>query len=163
MMKVFVVTNGCYSEYDIERIFSNRPAAEEYKKWHGIRNDIEEFDVYDEPFIKEDGERAMLIRVQGTVYPEAVVNIRFETGHSMIRSYTKTCSAGITRMNYGPDGSFTIYTFRYVPISIWDEEKWKDKMTKHLYDLAAMVKSMFAEGASISMIEEALSEQDMED
>lgn len=162
-MKVFVVTSGCYSDYTIERLFSNRSAAEEYKKWHDIRNEIEELDVYDEPFIKEDGEQAMLIRVQGTVYPEAVVNIRVETRHTMIHDYTKTHGAGITRMNYGPDRSFTIYTYRSVPISIWDEEKWKAKMTKYLYDLAAMTKSMFAEGASVSMVEEALNEQDMED
>jgi hypothetical protein len=160
-MKVFVVTNGCYSEYTIERIFSNRPAAEEYKKWHGIRNEIEEFDVYDEPFIKEDGERAMLIRVQGMVYPEAIVNIRFETGHNMIRSYTKTRGAGISSMS--KDGNFSIYVFRCIPIAHWDEEKLKAKMTKHLYDLAAVAKSMFDDGASVSMVEEALSEQDMED
>ena len=160
-MKVFIVTNGCYSEYDIERVFSNRLAAEEYKKWHGIRNDIEEFDVYDEPFIKEDGDRAMLIRVQGMVYPEAVVNIRFETRRNMIHSYTKTRGAGISSV--GKDSGFSIYTFRCIPVEHWDEEKWKAKMTKHLYDLAAMAKSMFAEGASISMVEKALSEQDMED
>ena len=128
-----------------------------------IRNEIEEFDVYDEPFIKEDGERAILIRIQGTVYPEAVVNIRFETRHTMVHDHTKTQGAGITRMNYGPDRSFTIYTYHCVPINSWDEEKWKAKMTKHLCDLAAVAKSMFAEGASVSMVEEALSEQDMED
>lgn len=162
-MKIFVVTSGCYSDYTIERLFSNRAAAEEYKKWHGIRNDIEELDVYDEPFVKEDGERAMLIRIQGTVYPEAVVNIRIETRHTMIHDYIKTHGAGITHMNYEPDGSFTVYAYRCVPISIWDAEKWEAKMTKHLYDLAAMTKSMFAEGASVTMVEKALSEQDMED
>jgi hypothetical protein len=160
-MKVFIVTDGTYSDYMIERVFATRYAAEEYKKWHGIRNEVEEFDVYDEPFIKEDGERAMLIRVQGMVYPEVVVNIRHETRPSMIHSYTITRGAGISSM--GKDSGFSIYTFRYIPVEHWDEEKWKAKMTKHLYDLAAMAKSMFAEGASISMVEEALSEQDMED
>jgi hypothetical protein len=162
-MKVFVVTSGCYSDYTIERLFSNRSAAEEYKKWHGISNEIEELYVYDEPFTKEDGERAMLIRIQGTVCPEAVGNIRVETRHTMIHDYTKTHGAGITRMNYGSDRSFAIYTYRSVPINIWDEEKWKVKMTKHLFDLVAVAKSMFAEGASVSMVEKALSEQDMED
>lgn len=162
-MKIFAVTNGCYSEYAIERLFSNRSAAEEYKEWHGIRNEIEEFDVYDEPFIKEDGERAMLIRVQGIVHSEAVVNIRFETRHTMIHSYTKTRGAGITSLGRGSDTGFGLYIYRCVPISTWDEETWKAKMTKALYDLAAMAKSMFAEGASISMVEKALSGQDMED
>lgn len=162
-MKIFVVTNGCYSEYTIERLFSNRPAAEEYKEWHGIRNEIEEFDVYDEPFTKEDGEKAMLIRVQGIVYPEAVVNIRFETRHTMIHSSTKTRGAGITSVGHGSEAGFGLYIYHCVPIDTWDEETWKAKMTKALYDLAAVAKSMFAEGASITMVEKALSEQDMED
>ena len=62
-MKVYIVTNGEYSDYMIERVFSNREAAEEYKKWHNIHNEIEEYEIYDEPFLKEDGEPAMFIRV----------------------------------------------------------------------------------------------------
>ncbi len=155
-MKVFVVTSGYYSDYTIEKLFSNRPAAEEYRKWHGIHNEVEEFDVYDEPFTTEDGERAMLIRVQGTVYPEAVVNIRFETRHTMIHSYTTTCGAGISRRGRGPDNSFDLHVYRCVPIDLWDEEQWKAKMTKTLYDQVAVAKSMFAEGASVTMVEKAL-------
>ena len=55
-MKVYIVTDGYYSEYMIEKVFSNRPAAEEYKEWHNIHNEIEEYEIYDEPFTKEDGE-----------------------------------------------------------------------------------------------------------
>lgn len=29
-MKVYIVTDGTYSDYGIERIFSNLPAAEDY-------------------------------------------------------------------------------------------------------------------------------------
>lgn len=39
-MKVYIVTDGCHFEYMIEKVFSNREAAEEYKKWHNITNDI---------------------------------------------------------------------------------------------------------------------------
>jgi hypothetical protein len=59
----------------------------------------------------------------------------------------------------GKDGNFSIYTFRCIPVDNWDEEKWKVKMTKAIYDLAAVAKSMFAEGASISMVEKALMDQ----
>jgi hypothetical protein len=60
----------------------------------------------------------------------------------------------------GKDGNFSIYTFRCIPVEHWDEETWKAKMTKALYDLAAVAKSMFAEGASITMVEKVLSEQE---
>ena len=40
-MKVYVVTSGSYPDYTIERVFSNRLAAEEFKKQYKIQNDEE--------------------------------------------------------------------------------------------------------------------------
>ena len=37
-MKVYVVTDGEYSDYMIQEVFSNREAAEEYKRLLSIRN-----------------------------------------------------------------------------------------------------------------------------
>ena len=85
-MKVYIVTDGCYSDYMIEKVFSNREAAEEYKKWRSITNDIEEYEIYDEPFGTNDGEKVMFIRVQGTIYPEAVVDIRYEIRRDLLNT-----------------------------------------------------------------------------
>ena len=63
-MKVYIVTEGCYSDYSIQKVFSNKPAAEEYKKWHNLGNEVEEYELYDSSFADETGERAVLIRVQ---------------------------------------------------------------------------------------------------
>ena len=46
-MKVYIVTDGCYSDYRIVKVFSNKDAAEEYCTWHHIDNGILEFDVED--------------------------------------------------------------------------------------------------------------------
>lgn len=153
-MKVYIVTDGTYSDYSIEKVFSNRPAAEEYKKWHNIHNDIEEYEVYDEPFEKADGEKVMFIRVSGDVYPEAVVNIRYEIRHDVVTDYSFKRGAGISK--YGFNQHYTLYLYRYIPADKWDEEKYKAKFTKALYDYAAMAKAMFADGASHAMINEAL-------
>lgn len=154
-MTVYIVTNGEYSEYMIERVFSNREAAEEFKKWHHIDNDIEEYDIYDEPFVKEDGEKMMFIRVQGTVYPEAVVNIRFDIRSAMLLDGTITRCAGLFGLPKN-NNCFDIYSYAHIPVDKWDEEKYKDKFTKSLYDLAGIAKSMFAEGATVDMINLAL-------
>lgn len=159
-MKVYIVTDGEYSDYMIEKVFSNREAAEEYKKWHNIHNDIEEYEVHDEPFT--EGERAMVIRVQGTVYPEAVVDIKFDIRPNMIYEGTITRGAGVMGLQRN-NSIFTIYNYRYIPADIWDEEKYKAKFTKSLYDLAALAKSMFAEGANIDMVNLALINKDEED
>ncbi len=160
-MKVYIVTDGCYSDYMIEKVFSNREAAEEYKKWHNISNNIEEYELHDEPFEKFDGEKAMFIRVQGTVYPEAVVDLRYEIRPAMIKEGSITRRNGL--MDYKKPGVFTLYTYRYIPADKWDEEKYKAKFTKALYDLAGIAKAMFAEGASVRDVEQALREQEDED
>ena len=119
-MKVYVVTDGTYSEYSIERIFSNRLAAEEYKKWHSIRNEIEEYEIYDEAFNSDDGKKWMFVRVQGTVYPEALVDIRFECRPDVRKEADIAKGAGLTILP-GPNRAFTVYK----------------------YDLAGMAKAMW--------------------
>lgn len=160
-MKVYIVTDGCYSDYMIEKVFSNREAAEEYKKWRHFANDIEEYEIYDEPFTKDDGEKVMFIRVQGTVYPEAVVDIRVETRPEL--RYEGSITHGTGMMTYKRPGVFTLYTYRLVPADKWEEEKYKAKLTKALYDYAAMARSLFAEGASVRDVELALRNKDEED
>ena len=159
-MTVYIVTDGAYSEYSIEKVFSNKSAAEEYKKWHNITNDIEEYEVYDEPFVKEDGEKMMFIKAHGTVYPEAVVNIRFDIRPTMLLNGTTRRCAGL----FSPPKNntcFDIYSYAHIPVDKWDEEKYKDKLTKSLYDLAGIAKSMFAEDATVDMINLALRNEEV--
>ena len=159
-MKVYVVTEGSYSDYAIEKVFSNRQAAEEFKKWRRIHNDIEEWEVYDEPFDSQDGEKVMFIRIQGTVYPEAVVDLSYEIRPDLLRPDWASRGAGIHAVP--KSGVFAIYCYRYVPADKWDEEKYKDLLTKVLYDYAGIVKAMFAEGASVRDIELALRSREEE-
>ncbi len=156
-MKIYIVTDGTYSDYRIERVFSNPEAAEDYKKWHNIDNEIEEYEIYDEAFTKEDGKKVMFIKVQGTVYPEAVVDIRYAIRPDMINEDRHSVSgAGLS--DYRKPGVFTIYNYHYIPAEQWNEAKYKDKFTKSLYDLAGMAKAMFADGASVSDVEQAIRE-----
>jgi hypothetical protein len=159
-MKVYIVTNGEYSDYMIEKVFSNREAAEEFKKWHSISNDIEEYEIYDEPFGPNEGEKVMFIRVQGTVYQEAVVDIRFDIRRELIHDWTLQRHTSIC--SYGKT-AYTIFKYIHVPADKWDEEKYKAKLTKSLYDLAAAANAMFAEGASVRDVGLALRNKDEED
>ena len=156
-MKIYIVTDGSYSDYAIERVFSNRPAAEEYRKWQNIYNEVEEFDVHDEPFTKEDGEKAMEIRVQGKIYPEAVVDIKYEIRPRMIYSDSITRGAGLFYQNHN---RLSIYKYGCIPADKWDEERYKAKFTKSLYDLAAVAKDMLADGATLSMVDMAINNKD---
>ena len=158
-MKVYIVTDGDYSDYMIEKVFSNKEAAEEYKKWHNIKNSIEEYEVHDMPFEESDGDKVMFIRIQGTVYPEVVVNIRYEIRRDMVNA-TRDKRSGRGLLAYHKPGVFDVYNYHYVPVDQWDEDKYKAKYTKALYDLAGIVKAMFAEGASVQDVERALWDQE---
>lgn len=45
-MKVYIVTSGVYSDYQIEGVFSNREAAEKYASIVPDANEVEEWKVY---------------------------------------------------------------------------------------------------------------------
>lgn len=160
-MKVYIVTDGCYSDYTIEKVFSNRPAAEEYKKWHNITNEIEEYDIYDEAIEEAGWEKSVMLRVQGTVYPEAVVDLTYDVRYQTIHETYARRGAGVHTSGKKP-GVFDLYYYRYIPADKWDEEKYKAKFTKALYDLAGMAKAMFAEGASVQDVEQTLRNKDEE-
>ncbi len=162
-MKVYIVTDGSYSEYTIEKVFSNRPAAEEYKKWHNIYNEIEEYEVYDTDGGVEAGwEKAVMLRIQGTVYPEAVVDLVYDIRYQTIHETYNRSGKGVCSFS-NKSNAFDIYYYRYIPADKWDEDKYKTKFTKTLYDLAGIVKSMFAEGATVSDVELVLRNVDEED
>ena len=152
-MKVYIVTNGEYSEYMIEKVFSNREAAEEYKYWHNITNEIEEYEVADTA--QTIDKRYMFIRVSGKVYPEAVVDIRYDIHPATVSDNSNKRYIGI--YDYSKCyGTFTLFNDHYVLAENWDEEKYKAKFLKALYDQAAFVKAMFAEGASVRDVEQTL-------
>ena len=161
-MKVYIVTDGCYSDYSIQKVFSNKPAAEEYKKWHNLGNEVEEYELYDDSFADEIGERAVLIRVQGTIYPEAVEDITYEIRPNIIYEQYLRRGVGIQPIINKP-GVFKLYLYHYIPADKWDEEKYKNKFTKALYDYAAMAKAMLAEGATVDMVNSALRNNDKEE
>lgn len=161
-MKVYIVTDGFYSDYNIQKVFSNRDAAEEYKKWHNCSNDVEEYEVYDEAFTKDDGEKTMFIKVQGTVYPEAVVDIKFDIHPRMLDNRRIRKDVGINSL-FCKQGTYGIYYYNYISADKWDEEKYKLKFTKILYDLVAVARNLLSEGASIDDTESALRGIDLED
>ena len=44
-MKVYLVTSGEYSDYEVEGVFLTREEAEEVQEEYGFKNDLEEFEV----------------------------------------------------------------------------------------------------------------------
>lgn len=96
---------------------------------------------------------SMFIRIQGDIYPEALVNLKYDINPTVICPGSITKGAGVH--GFARD-RLTIYTYRYIDEDKWDEEKYKAKLTKSLYDYTALVKDMLADGANKDMINLAL-------
>ena len=122
-MKVYVVTSGEYSDYMIRKIFLDKDKAEEYRKWLSDSNDVEEYDTSDEDVINKQYK----IWVDLKWYPNKKENL---TARSQ-----KDCEANYNYdFYYDYDGTWEeLVVARTVSGENFDEEFWKDKLTKHIY------------------------------
>ena len=46
-MKIYVVTAGSYSDYRIEKVFTDKAKAEEYAEWLYESNPVKEYETED--------------------------------------------------------------------------------------------------------------------
>lgn len=141
-MKIYVVTAGSYSDYHIEKVFTDKLKAEEYRQWLYDANDIEEYETEDDLNI----EKFYKIVVSYTVYDNG-------KDEAPIISIAKCTSEDIyaDRIGYSEyerARHFMISIVRFIPEQNWNEEFYRNKYTKAIYDLAAIVKYHRTMGAS---------------
>ena len=119
-MKVYIVTSGCYDEYSIERVFSNEEAAKTFTKWFKGKCYIEEYEIEDKPFRLEDGEQCMFIRIEGSVYPEAIVDIKFNIEPVLCtESSVQWRGQGINGYQRN-NNIFHLYLYRSIRLNDWE-------------------------------------------
>ena len=137
-MKVYVVTSGIYSDYQIKKIFLSRERAEAYKEWLYDANDIEEYDTADDDTVH----KVYYVHAELKWYSNGKEEVKF--------SIYRDCDSydvqdGQWYRNWGRWGE-EIGIRRIVPNDNFDEQRIKDKYTKVLYDLKAYVLSLKADG-----------------
>lgn len=145
-MKVYVVTSGEYSAYMIQKIFLNKDKAEEYKKWLHNSNDVEEYDTSDDDTI----EKQYTVRIDLRWYPNKE--------EKLFAKAWKDCESDYNYnqyFNYSGIWEELIVT-RTVNGDNFNEQFWKDKLTKHIYDLKAYVEYLKTEGCDEKQIRDAI-------
>ena len=142
-MKVYVVTSGCYSDYTIEKVFTDRAKAEEYAEWLRDSNPVEEYETEDDLVVDKYYKIIISMRVYDNYSDEPTVFIFKECfKNEWNNSYT-------SYMDYHKYGGryFEIGISRLIPAQNWNEEFYRNKYTKAIYDLAAIAKQKRSEGA----------------
>ena len=145
-MKVYVVTSGIYSDYMIQKIFLDKDKAEEYKKWLPDSNDVEEYDTSDDDTI----EKQYKVRIELKWYPNKKEKLTARSWKDCESDYNYNYYS-----NYFDIWEELVVT-RTVSEENFDEEFWKDKLTKHIYDLKAYVEYLKIEGFDEKQIRDAI-------
>jgi len=147
-MKVYVVTAGCYSDYHIERIFTDKDKAEEYCKWCYDSNDIEEYDIDDN--IELDKYYRIDTRYENSPEQKPTIEIQRVMEKQIYPAYT-SC------VQYRQ--SIRLQIIRFIPEKAFDEELVTQKYTKVAYDTMAFIKQMLNEGYTKEQVNEMLNSQ----
>jgi len=137
-VKVYVVTSGCYSDYSIEKIFTDKQKAEEYKEWLIDANDVEEYETEDDMAFNK---YYKICVTYNSRHKEP--NVRFEKCLE-----ANVYNHGISYLWYDWSKCFELALVRFVPAQNWNEEFYVNKYTNAMYDYIAIAKQKRLEGWS---------------
>ena len=161
-MTIYVVTHGSYSEYSIERIFSNKAAAEEYRDWHNIDNPIEEYELYDTPFNFEGEDEGLNKYIEVSMRASVCCD-----GHVIFDSVDvtkKVSTSPVREVFYSPRNQdivkYVLLIYKYFDPVNFVEETCLDRVKKSVYDIVAVINTMLSEGATTHDINAALSQRE---
>ena len=147
-MKIYIVTCGEYSDYHIDKVFTDRAKAEEYRKWCYEANDVEEYDTEDDYHIDKFYNIIVCYRVHDDGINNKP-NIGIKCCSNKYVSYTNVDD----RHRFGHK-YFDICICRYIPEVNWNEEFYVNKYTNAIYDLAAQARQLLSEGFTDRQINE---------
>lgn len=149
-MKIYIVTCGEYSDYYIDKVFTDKEKAEEYRKWCPDANDVEEYDTEDDYVV----DKYYKIVVSYTVYDSRrteTPNIRIECCHDKANGYIHVSDY---HKDFYTTKSTRITLVRYISEANWNEEFYTERYTKAVYDLMAQTKLLLSEGWTDRQINE---------
>ena len=152
-MKIYIVTCGSYSDYYIDKVFTDKDKAEEYRKWRPEANEIEEYDTEDDCVI----DKYYKIVVDYSIYNYnrfEKPNIRIERCNCKDDSWISVYDYRNT--SYQPH--IRVVLRRYISETNWNEEFYTKRYTKAVYDLMAQAKQLLSEGWTDKQINEMWSQ-----
>lgn len=141
-MKIYIVTRGCYSDYYIDKVFTDKDKAEEYRKWCDDANDLEVYDTEDDFQFKKFYNITVNYRVNDNGRnKEPTINIYRYNSDEIYENYTS-----VSDMHRYGGKYIDICMVRFISEENWNEDFYRNKYTKAIYDIAAIVKQKLFEG-----------------
>lgn len=151
-MKVYIVTAGDYSDYRIEKVFTDKAKAEEFAKWCYESNGVDEWDTEDDINV----EKYYKICVQYRVYDNGTTENPIVAVYSCTNdNHGMNCTYLSDYHRYG--GNYIVLNIhRLIKAGNRDKYFYKQKYTKVAYDTMAMIKQLVVDGYSYDQIDTML-------
>jgi hypothetical protein len=149
-MKVYIVSEGCYSDYHIERVFLDKNKAEKYheiksKEMHSDVNEIEEYETDDD----KQFEVTRYISASLTISPKGNQEYDFNihVGNSLdngneLNSYPYYHNSYFDRTGYMYSNEYEIDIHRPILTDHYDEDELRYKYKKVCEDFWTKIKSL---------------------
>lgn len=155
-MKVYIVSQGCYSDYNIDRIFINKQKAKDYSSW--LNNSrIEEYETSDD---KENLKSTIIYLCLTVNDKEENVEYWSEQNSGFILRFNDNSKTKEEFTQFsGDEEDFTIFIQRVIYDNNFNDEVYKNKYTKVAYDILPIVKQKLSEGYNKEQINELLKDR----
>ncbi len=154
-MKIYIVTSGEYSDYDIERVFLDENKANKYAKMRAYSK-VEEYETEENEFSE-------------IIYASISYQIENDKeDYNFTMHITNTLDDDEKDMHYTGFYGWTTRPVEYLNLKRvirnrnYDEEKLRDKYLKVCHDLYAKVKYMQTQGHTMDDINVWLKDSDMQ-
>lgn len=149
-MKIYIVTRGYYSDYYIDKVFTDKDKAEEYRKWCADANDLEVYDTEDDFQFKKFYNITVNYRINDNGRnKEPTINIYRYISDEIYENYTS-----VSDMHRYGGRYIDICMVRFIPEENWNEDFYRNKYTKAIYDIVAIVRQKLFEGFTDDQINE---------
>ena len=149
-MKIYIVTRGYYSDYYIDKVFTDKDKAESYRKWCADANDLEVYDTEDDFQFKKFYHITVNYRINDNGRnKEPTINIYRYISDEICENYTS-----VSDMHRYGGRYIDICMVRFIPEENWNEDFYRNKYTKAIYDIAAIVRQKLFEGFTDDQINE---------
>ena len=137
MNKIYIVTSGCYSDYYIDKVFSTKPKAEEYKKWCG------DDDAHIETYVIDE------INTDDKYYCIST-ELLYKDGHTnVMQSVCKGLEAYNNLCIYKYSGMISVSLTRSIRADNYNPDFHNKRCEKAIYDYLAIAKQKLNEGCSV--------------
>lgn len=147
-MKVYVVTIGEYSDYEIAKIFLDKNKAEEFSNWIEESNGVDEWETADDDFELDNLQNKVIVSASYDPYDDEVriYTTKYYNPYSFNRCSYYEC---VDKLHSSINIS-----------KVMPKDYSEEQVKKILYDKYAEVKALLAEGYTEHQVNEMINRKD---